>query len=76
MTIATNGTTTGTTDITEFGRELWTYLTGKDASIEYRFEDMRIEVPKTTGPDPERAIWKLDGTVRIRTSDRDSAPSS
>lgn len=75
MTTA-NSTTTGTTDIVEFGREMWTYLTGKGASIEYAFENMRIEVPKTTGPDPERAIWKLDGTVRIRTSDRDSAPLS
>ena len=62
----------GTTDITEFGRELWDYLTGKGAAIEYSFDDMQVEVPKTTGPDAPRAIWKLDGTLRIRTSDKHS----
>ncbi len=60
------------TDITEFGRELWDYLTGKGAVIEYTFEQMQIEVPRTTGPDSPRATWKVDGTLRIRTSDRDS----
>ena len=27
----------GTTDISEFGKELWSYLTGKGATIEYSF---------------------------------------
>lgn len=62
----------GTTDITEFGRELWDYLTGKGAVIEYSFDDMSVEVPRTTGADSPRATWKLDGTLRIRTSDKDS----
>jgi hypothetical protein len=62
----------GTTDITEFGRELWDYLTGKGAVIEYSFDDMQVEVPRTTGADSPRATWKLDGTLRIRTSDKDS----
>jgi hypothetical protein len=61
-----------TTDITEFGQELWDYLTGKGAVIEYTFEQMQVEVPRTTGPDSPRATWKLDGTLRIRTSDKDS----
>jgi hypothetical protein len=67
------GGTAGQTDIREFGHELWSYLTGKQAVIEYTFEDMTVEVPKTTGPHSPRATWKLNGTLRVRTSDRDSA---
>jgi hypothetical protein len=71
----TQASTTGKTDIREFGQELWSFLTGKDATIEYAFEHMTVEVPKTTGDDSPRAIWKLHGTVRIRTSDKDSRGS-
>lgn len=68
-----NGTTTSApTDIREFGHELWAYLTGKGAVIEYELDDMTVEVPKTTGPDSPRATWKMSGTLRIRTSDQDS----
>ncbi len=66
----------GTTDITDIGKEMWAYLTGKGATVEYTFEDMQVEVPKTTGPDSPRAIWKLDGTLKIKTTDRDSAGSA
>jgi hypothetical protein len=66
---------TGTTDITEFGEELWSYLTGKGATIEYTFDQMSVDVPRSTGPDAQRATWKLDGTLRIRTTDRDNTGS-
>ncbi|CAN5737376.1 MAG: hypothetical protein M3519_11395 [Actinomycetota bacterium] len=62
----------GTTDITEFGQELWSYLTGKGAVIEYTFDQMQVEVPRTTGADSPRATWRIDGTMRIRTSDKDN----
>lgn len=76
MTTSTNADHKGgTTDISEFGKELWTYLTGKGATIEYNFEDMSVEVPRTTGPDAQRATWKLNGTLRIRTTDKDSTGS-
>jgi hypothetical protein len=65
----------GTTDITEIGQELWAYLTGKGATVEYSFDDMSVEVPRTTGPDAQRATWKINGTLRIRTTDKDSAGS-
>lgn len=65
-----------TTDITDIAREMWSYLTGKGATVEYNFENMQVEVPKTTGADSPRAIWKLDGTLRIKTSDKDSAGST
>ena len=60
------------TDIREFGHELWSYLTGKEAVIEYSFTDMVIEVPQRTGADSPRATWKLNGTVRVRTADQDN----
>ncbi len=69
----TSSTSTGTpTDIREFGHELWSFLTGKQAVIEYSFSDMTVEVPQTTGPDSPRATWKLNGTLRVRTSDQDN----
>jgi hypothetical protein len=51
----TNAASTGTTDITDVGREMWSYLTGKGAVVEYSFDNMLVEVPKTTGPDSPRA---------------------
>lgn len=82
MTSATRTTANGTTasatptDIREFGHELWNYLTGKGAVIEYALDDMTVEVPQTTGPDSPRATWKLSGTLRIRTSDQDNRGST
>lgn len=72
----TTATDKGKTDITEIGKEMWAYLTGKGATVEYTFEDMLVEVPKTTGADSPRATWKLDGTLRIRTTDRDASGSA
>ena len=62
----------GQTSFSDLGRDLWSYLTGKEATIDYTFVDMSVEVPRTTGPDAERATWKLNGTLRITTSDKDS----
>lgn len=66
----------GTTDIVEIGQEMWSYLTGKGATVEYSFDNMSVEVPKTTGPNAERATWKLHGTLRIKTTDKDSPGSA
>lgn len=35
----------------------------------------RVEVPRSTGPDSERAIWKLNGALRITTSDKNNRGS-
>ena len=59
-------------DWTDLGKEMWAYLTGKGAVIDYSFVDMTVEVPRDTGPDAPRATWKLNGTLRITTTDRDS----
>ncbi len=70
------GNNTSTIDIVEIGQEMWSYLTGKGASVEYNFENMLIEVPKTTGPNSPRAIWKIDGTLRIKTNDKSNPGSA
>ncbi|MDQ1631733.1 MAG: hypothetical protein QOJ32_2688 [Frankiaceae bacterium] len=59
-------------DWTDLGKEMWAYLTGKGAAINYEFVDMFVEVPRDTGNDAPRATWRLNGTLRITTTDRDS----
>jgi len=50
---------------------LYGRLTGRNAEIIYEFEDMSVDVPSGTGDDVEHASWRLDGTVRITTRERD-----
>ena len=54
---------------TQLGQDLWDYLTGRGAAVNYTFVDMLVEVPRDTGRDAPRATWKLNGTLRITTSD-------
>ena len=60
-------------DWTDLGQEMWSYLTGKGAAINYSFLDMVVEVPRDIGPDAPRAVWKFNGTLRVTTSDEKSA---
>jgi hypothetical protein len=62
-----------TTSFADLGKEMWAYLTGKGAAINYQFVDMTVEVPRETGTQAPRAIWKLDGTLRITTSEHSAA---
>ena len=57
------------TSFADLGKELWTYLTGKGAAINYEFVDMTVEVPRETGPAAPRATWRLNGTLRITTAE-------
>jgi hypothetical protein len=57
------------TDWTDLGREMWAYLTGRGAAVNYTFDDMTVEVPRDIGPDAPRATWKFNGTLRVTTSD-------
>jgi len=38
--------TTGTTSFTDVGKDMWSYLTGNEATIDYTFIDMTVEVPR------------------------------
>ena len=73
MTTPTNIKDKPTLDWTDLGKEMWSYLAGKGAAIDYSFVDRTVEVPRDTGPDAARATWKLNGTLCITTSDRDTA---
>lgn len=59
-------------DWSDLGREMWSFLTGRQAEINYRFIDMSVEVPRDTGPEAPRAVWKLDGTLQVTTRDNGS----
>jgi hypothetical protein len=48
---------------------LYDKLTGRNAEIEYEFDDFNVQVPSGTGPDATHAKWSMSGTVRIRTRD-------
>ena len=56
-------------DWTDLGREMWSFLTGRQAAINYRFIDMSVEVPRDTGAQAPRATWKLNGTLQITTAE-------
>ena len=58
-------------DWTDLGREMWQFLTGRQAAINYRFVDMEVEVPRDTGPQAPRATWRFNGTLTVTTSDVD-----
>ncbi len=57
------------TSFADLGKEMWAYLTGKGAAINYEFVDMTVEVPRETGAQAPRATWKLNGSLRITTSE-------
>ncbi|QBR91307.1 hypothetical protein [Nocardioides euryhalodurans] len=72
MSSSTGETTSGAqqvVDWSDLGREMWSFLTGRRAAINYEFVDMAVEVPRDTGPRAPRAVWKIDGTLRISTED-------
>ena len=55
---------------TDLGAGMWSYLTGKEAAINYQFVDMQIDIPSRTGESSPSAAWRLNGTLRITTDDR------
>ena len=57
----------------DLAKELWSYLTDRGAAVNYEFVDMTVEVPRETGAAAERAVWKLNGSLRITTTEQPSA---
>ena len=58
-----------TTTWPELAEGLYSFLTGRGATIEYAFDNMQVWVPSSTAHDATSAQWKVNGTVRIRTSE-------
>lgn len=49
---------------------LFDKLTGRGAQINYEFDDFELDVPARTGnQEVSSARWRMNGTVRITTSD-------
>lgn len=53
----------------ELAMGLFDQLTGRGAEITYAFENLEVHVPSSTSPTAEHALWRVNGTMRIRTSD-------
>lgn len=60
-------------DWSDLGREMWSFLTGREAAIDYTFRDLTVEVPRDTGPQAQHAVWRFNGTLRVTTTERPDA---
>jgi hypothetical protein len=48
---------------------LYDKLTGRGAEITYEFDDFELYVPSGTSDNANSAKWKMNGTLRVRTTD-------
>ncbi len=48
---------------------LYDQLTGRNAEISYEADNMEIWVPSGVGEDASHALWKVNGTLKIRARD-------
>jgi len=62
-----------TTTWPELAEGLYAFLTGRGAAIEYTFDNMEIFVPSSTHAEAPAARWKLNGSLRIRTTEGQGA---
>ena len=59
-----------TTTWPDLAEGLYGFLTGRGATIEYDFDQLEINVPRHASDDSPKAKWKLNGTIRVRTSEQ------
>ncbi len=59
-----------TTTWPELAEGLYGFLTGRGATIEYAFDNMEIGVPASTANESPSAKWRLNGTLRIKTTEK------
>ena len=52
---------------------LYERLTGRGAAINYEFHQFELEVPRSTEENAPRAVWKMNGRLRITTEDTSQA---
>ena len=48
---------------------LYDKLTGRNAEITYEFENFELHVPSSASNDAEHAKWKMNGILKIRTTE-------
>lgn len=71
-----DGKTSEVVDWSDLGQRMWTFLTGREAAINYTFKDMSVEIPRDTGAQAPRATWKIDGTLTVTTHDSQTTSGS
>ena len=49
---------------------LYDKLTGRNAEITYDFDNLQVSVPSGVGAEADHALWKISGTLKIRTKDQ------
>lgn len=54
---------------------LYDKLTGRGAQINYEFDNFEVWVPSSTDSDADSAKWKMNGTLRITTTDNQNDPA-
>jgi hypothetical protein len=64
-----------TTTWPELAEGLYQMLTGRGSEIRYHFDDLEISVPASAREGAPQAPWRLNGTLRIQTSEPDHAHS-
>ncbi len=50
----------------EAAADLFDLLTGRKAEVTYQLENLEIYVPIESGSETEHAVWKLNGTIKVR----------
>lgn len=58
-----------TTTWPELAIGLYDKLTGRGAEITYEFENFEVDIPSSTANDAKTAHWKMNGKLKIRTTD-------
>ena len=53
---------------------LYDKLTGRGAEITYELHNLELSIPSSTSPQAQHALWKVNGTVKIRTRDDKTTP--
>lgn len=67
-----NDNSTETKNWPDLALSLYERLTGRGAEISYDLRNMEVLVPNKVGPDAMHTLWKVNGVIVIRTSERSS----
>ncbi len=64
-----NPKTTDTNNWPDLAIGLYDKLTGRGAEITYELQNLELHVPSSAAGDAQHAMWRINGTVKIRTKD-------
>ena len=66
--------TTTSTSWPDLAIGLYDKLTGRGAEITYEMHNLEVSIPSSACPNAVHAMWRLNGTVKIRTKDEKLIP--